>query len=290
MATNVQQAREALGAHLRQLRRECGLNGKQFAARLGWQPSKVSKIEIGKQTPSKADLDAWTDAAGRPEIAEVLAAELAALESFYVEYRQRVRSGLRFLQHEFLESEARSRRLRVFEPHYVPGLLQTPEYARRIFAKLAPQYGAPDDIDEAVAVRMRRQEVLYRPGRQVHLIVTEAALRTGAVAPRHVMLAQLDRLVAATTLGGHVRFGVVAFGREWPVFLNHGFWLFDDTLVVVETVAASLRLTKPDEIEAYARAHKQMASIACYGAEARAIITRVLLDLNDESDASNGSF
>src|SRR5947207_13494189 len=136
---------------------------------------------------------------------------------------------------------------------------------------------------------MRRQEVLYRPGKKVHLVVSEAALRSGAVAPRHVMLAQLDRLVVATTLGGHVRFGVVAFEQEWPVFLNHGFWLFDDTLVVIETVAASLRRTKPDEHEAHARLHNEMASIACYGPQARASITRVLLDLNDESDGSSGS-
>jgi len=52
LQSNIQQAREALGSHLRQLRRTTGLTGKAFAERLGWLPSKVSKLELGQQTPA----------------------------------------------------------------------------------------------------------------------------------------------------------------------------------------------------------------------------------------------
>ena len=205
-------------------------------------PSKVSKIELGQQTPTPADLDAWVDAAGRPDTAAALRDELAALESFYREYRRRLRSGMRPRQQEALDTETKARRIRVFDTHYVPGPFQTPEYARQMLAKGARLHGAPDDVDEAVAVRMRRQELLYRPGKSFHFVVGEAVLRSGAAAPRTAMVAQLDRLVAATTLGPDVRFGVIPFEVEWPVFLDHGFWIIDDDFVIVETLAAELRL------------------------------------------------
>jgi transcriptional regulator with XRE-family HTH domain len=280
--SNVQQAREALGAHLRALRRDAGLNGKEFAARLAWMPSKVSKLELGQQTPTPADLSAWADAAGKPEAAQALAGELAALESFYREYRLRLRSGMRARQQEALDNETKARTFRVFNTHYVPAVFQTPEYARHMLAKGARLHGAPDDVDEAVAIRMRRQELLYRPGKTFRLVVSEAVLHSGAAAPPEVMMAQLDRLVAATALGPSVRLGVIPFEEQWPVFLDHGFWIFDDDFVLVETLAAELRLTRPDEIQTYARVFDQLAAIAAYGAAARAIITRVLIDRTEE--------
>jgi transcriptional regulator with XRE-family HTH domain len=281
--SNVEQAREALGAHLRALRRGVGLNGKELAARLAWMPSKVSKLELGQQTPTPADLAAWAQAVGSPEAAEALAAELAALESFYREYRQRLRSGMRSRQHEALDNETKSRTFRVFNTHYVPAVFQTPAYARHMLTKGARLHGAPDDVDEAVAIRMRRQELLYRPGKTFHLVVSEAVLRSGAAAPLDVMTAQLDRLVAATALGPGVRFGVIPFEEQWPVFLDHGFWIFDDDLVLVETLAAELRLTRPDEVEIYAKVFDQLAAIAVYGAAARAVITRILIERTSES-------
>jgi transcriptional regulator with XRE-family HTH domain len=281
--SNIQQAREALGAHLRQLRRDAGVNGKEFAARLGWMPSKVSKIELGQQTPTPADLRAWVDAAGSPEAAEALVDELSALESFYREYRRRLRSGMRFRQQEALETESKARQIRVFETHFVPGLFQTREYARHMLAKGARLHGAPNDVEEAVVVRMRRQELLYRPGKKFHFVIGEAVLRSGAAAPRDVMTAQLDRLVAATALGRNVKFGVIPFDVQWPVFLDHGFWIIDGDFVIVETLAAELRLTKPDEIQTYAKVFDQLAAIASYGAAARSVITKVLIDREHES-------
>jgi transcriptional regulator with XRE-family HTH domain len=275
--SNIQQAREALGGHLRALRRDAGLNGKEFAAQLGWMPSKVSKLELGQQTPTPADLVAWTQLVGKPEAAEALNGELTALESFYQEYRRRLRSGMRFRQQEALEIEAKAALIRVFNTHHVPGLFQTRDYARHMLAKGARQHGAPNDVDEAVAVRLQRQEVLYRPGKKFHFVVAEAVLRSGAAAPNEVMLAQLDRLVAATTLGPNVKFGVIPFEVQWPVFLDHGFWIIDDDFVIVETLAAELRLTRPDEVEIYAKVFDQLAAIAAYGAAARAILTRVLI-------------
>lgn len=287
MQSNIQQAREALGSHLRQLRRTTGLTGKAFAERLGWLPSKVSKLELGQQTPSPDDLRAWVEAAGQPEAAEALASELAAMESFYQEYRRRLAAGMRFRQQEALDIDTKARLLRVFETHYVPGPLQTEAYARAMLSMGARLHGAPDDVDEAVAVRMRRQELLYRPGKRFHFVLAEGALHSEAAAPREVMNAQLDRLVAATTLGPDVKLGAVPFDVQWPVFLDHGFWIIDNDLVIVETLTAELRLTRPEEVQTYVKVFDQLAALASYGPAARALITRILLEHEADSGTAD---
>lgn len=289
MRPNIQQAREALGSHLRKLRRDSHMSGREFAGHLGWPASKVSKLELGQQTPTLADLTVWAEAAGKPEAAPVLADELATLESFYTDYRRRLRAGMRFRQQEALETEDKAQRFRIFNTHYVPGLLQTEEYARYMLAKGAKHHHAPDDVDEAVAVRMQRQKVIYRPGKSFHFVISEAVIRSYAAAPAGVIATQIDRLVAATAMGAHVKLGIIPFKVEWPVFLDHGFWLIDEDLVIVETVAAELRLTRPDEIEICSRVFEQLASIAVYGAAARATMTQALLAMADDIESQGSS-
>src|SRR5262245_20151640 len=70
LSTDYQQAREGLGLRLRELRLTAPdgrLTGAQLAERLGWPPSKVSKLELGKQTATPDDLRRYTDAVGQPE-------------------------------------------------------------------------------------------------------------------------------------------------------------------------------------------------------------------------------
>ncbi|MEV6772592.1 Rid family hydrolase [Nocardia sp. NPDC051030] len=59
--SNVHKAREALGQQLRDLRRDAGLTGRQLADLAAWHPSKVTKIEYGKQTPTEDDIRKWCE-------------------------------------------------------------------------------------------------------------------------------------------------------------------------------------------------------------------------------------
>ncbi|MDQ3153744.1 MAG: helix-turn-helix domain-containing protein, partial [Actinomycetota bacterium] len=65
--TSFQRERQALGLRLRELRRDARLTGKQLAQSQRWQPSKVSRIETGRQTPSDEDVEVWARACGAPE-------------------------------------------------------------------------------------------------------------------------------------------------------------------------------------------------------------------------------
>ena len=68
----------------------------------------------------------------------------------------------------------------------------------------------------------------------------------------------------------------------------HGFWIHDDDLVTVETYSAELNLAQPQEIEVYRAVFDQLAAVASYGTEARAILLRVIDDLAGRSP-ENGS-
>lgn len=275
--SSFQRAREALGLRLRELRRGSRLTGRQLAAAQGWHPSKVSKIEGGKQTPSEDDISAWARACDRPELTDELIASLRTLEGQYVEFRRMFRTGQRAMQEAIAEIESETGLLRNFESVFVPGLLQTPEYARSRLAEQLEEIGATDDVDEAVAARMHRQQTLYRTGRRFHFVITEAVLRY-RLCPPEVLAGQLDRLISLSTLTT-IRFGVIPFETQLPVAPVHGFYVYDERMVQVEHLTAELKLTQPSEIATYIRFFGQLADAARYGSEARVVITRVLADL-----------
>src|SRR5262249_21961704 len=99
------------------------------------------------------------------------------LEGQYVEFRRMFRAGQRAHQELRSEIEAETTFTRNFEKVFVPGLLQTPEYARSRLGEGLADIGASDDLDDAVAARMHRQRVLYQSGCTFHFVMTEAALR-----------------------------------------------------------------------------------------------------------------
>ena len=278
--SNVHEARNALGQRLRELRVSAGLTGKQLAESLAWPPSKVSKLENGKQTPTDEDVQGWTQATGGETEAEALLASLHTLEVQHAEWQRQFKGGLRTHQNEIAELDARTRLFRVFEPTVIPGLLQTAEYARARFAQGITMFKVPNDINEAVRARAQRQEILYRTDKRFHFVLTEAALRFRLCEP-DVTLGQLDRLVSLSALP-HVKLGIIGFETAYVVAPWHGFWLLDNERVMVETYSAELNLAQPQEVELYGSVFDQLAAVASYGRAARTIITRVIDDLAPE--------
>lgn len=280
--TSIQHAREALGGRLRELRRGSGLTGRQLAESLAWAPSKVSKLENGRQTPTDDDVCGWCSACGPGGEREqdALLASLHTLESRHAEWRRILSAGATGHQVEISALDAKTRLFRAFETSIVPGLLQVDGYARAVFAKVIATHGVRNDINEAVARRMARQQILYDPAKRFHFVIAEAALRY-RLCPTEVMLAQMDRLMAATALS-RVRIGVIANQTTYATIPSHGFWILDDQLVMIETISAELNLAQPQEIDLYTGAFGQLAAIADYGSGARAILTGIIEELRAE--------
>jgi transcriptional regulator with XRE-family HTH domain len=285
--SNVHEARIALGHRLRELRLSANLSGRQLAELLTWPASKISKLENGRQTPSDQDIQAWTRATSRESETEALLATLHTLEVQHAEWQRQIKMGLRPHQNEIAQLDATTRLFRAFESTFIPGLLQTAGYARYRFAQSITVFKVKNDINEAVQGRIQRQEMLYRPDKRFHFILTEAALRY-RLCPPEIMLGQLDRLVSLSALP-NVRLGIIGFETAYVVAPAHGFWLLDNDRVMVETFSAELNLAQPPEIELYAGIFEQLAAVASYGRSARGIITRVIDDLAADVPDDDGS-
>jgi transcriptional regulator with XRE-family HTH domain len=284
-ASNVHEARTALGKRLRELRSAAGLSGRALAGFLSWPPSKVSKLETGRQAPTDDDIRDWTRATGSEGETEALLASLHTLEVQHAEWQRVLRTGLKPRQQELIEWDERTKLFRVFEATVIPGLLQTPEYARARFAEGIRRLKLPNDINEAVAMRVQRQQILYRPDKRFHFVLTEAALRL-RLCPPAVMLGQLDRLVSLSQLP-NVRLGIIGFETQYATSPWHGFWLYDTERVLIETFSASLDLRQPQELELYGSVFEQLAAVGSYGRAARSILNKVAEKMAGDAPQGN---
>ncbi|MGW9117489.1 helix-turn-helix domain-containing protein [Streptomyces sp. NPDC055663] len=280
MTTDFQTAREALGARLRELRTEAGLEGKDLAARLGWPASKVSRLQNGKQTPTRTDLTAWAHAVEQSDAEPELHGLLAGLDlkQRSRSWRRQLAGGLRGRQEIAVRLTENTARIRGIEVSRIPGLFQTPEYARAVFDSLAEFRGIPATTEAAVEKRMRRQEALYDPEKTFRFLICEAALYHRPCRAQ-VMAEQLDRLY---NLVGQQRIelGIIPFGAQLRRTAPHAFWIYDSRLVIVETITEELWLTDDEDVRLYERAWQWLAESAEYGSPARRLIGRARASLD----------
>ncbi|SEO84118.1 helix-turn-helix domain-containing protein [Actinacidiphila rubida] len=272
MTTDFQQGRIALGVRLREIRREAGLTVRQLAEACDWAPSKISKLENGKQTAAPTDLDRWAAAAGQPWTATELKGRLRGLETAYRSWRRQLAAGHRPVQDALNVEYTRSSVLRAWEDAMVVGVLQTADYARAIFKAYADLNQSVADVEEAVRARARRQETLYQPGRRYRIVMGEAALHA-RVCPPSVLAAQLDRLSGVIGLDT-VELGIVPLGARVKIPPANGFWVYDERLVIVEDWHAELWLDSADDVALYLRVWETIAESAVYGGQAQRLIAR----------------
>ena len=266
------------GQRLRVLREDARLTGKDLAARLDWQQSKVSRLENGKQTATIEDVEAWVQAVrASTEQYDALVAELRAMRFEYATWKHQLRSGTARRQRANLPLEAKAALVRVFVPDMIPGLLQTAEYARHVFARLVHLHGIPNDVDEGVRTRMRRQQVLYDPAKRFRFLLTEAALRY-RLCPPSVQRGQLDRLLAAAGLDT-ITLAIIPFTATLPVVPSHAFTMFDDTLVLVETIGAELAFRATEEKALYAEVFERLWKVGVQNDNATTLINKVIEEL-----------
>ncbi|RBL87663.1 hypothetical protein DDE05_01890, partial [Streptomyces cavourensis] len=103
--------------------------------------------------------------------------------------------GHRPVQDAITVEHARTTTLCIWENCLIPGMVQTPDYARAVFTRHAQLMRSPKDTEEAVRARVRRQEALYDSGKRHRILMWEGALRALVCSPA-VLAAQLDRLVS----------------------------------------------------------------------------------------------
>lgn len=198
--------RRRLRVELRSLRKAAGQTQKDVAIAMDWSPSKVIRIENGDVRITPSDLRGLLAHFGVDDPAEVdRLVEIArvAKRDPWSEYRDAHSAGwVAYLGYESSASLIRS-----FEPAFIPGLLQTEEYASAVFAA----YGLGNDVvGKRWEVRLRRQELhdLDEPP-EMFFIVDESVIRR-AVGGVGVARRQLQRLLDFGK-EGHVTLQVLPF-------------------------------------------------------------------------------
>jgi transcriptional regulator with XRE-family HTH domain len=278
-SSSAKAAQQALGARLRELRKDAALTGRHLAALTGQHYTRVSKLEHGVQQPTDTDVRDWCRACGAEDQIPDLLAALRAVESAYVEFRRQSRAGMkRVLGAHTVALYEQTALFRIYEHNVIPGLFQTADYTAAMLSFWMDFLDAPNDLEEAVAARMERQRVLYQRGKRFAVVLEEQALRTW-FGDANTQVNQLDRLLTVMSLP-NVALGVVPLMIERGAVPSTGFWIFDKELVALETPTASIEVSRPQEIELYERMFEQLHMTAVYGKQARDLITKVSGELS----------
>lgn len=269
-SSSAQAAREALAVRLQHLRKDAGLTGKELSARCGWHPAKTTRIQKGTAAPSDSDIRTWCAACGADDQADDLIATARAVDSMYMEWRRLHRNGMRQVQEDWYALHEQTRHCRVYVSNLPPGFLQTPAFATALMEQITRFQGTPDDVAEAVAARVARSRFLYEGGHLYVVVLEESVLRYRTTDPG-AMRGQLRHLLAVMPLAS-ISLGIIPFTAQRTVWPLEAFYVHDDTMAVVETLTAEIKVTQPREVADYAKAFAGLASMAVYGDAARALI------------------
>jgi transcriptional regulator with XRE-family HTH domain len=278
--------RRWLAAELQRLRAEAGLEQKQVAKALRCTVTKVSYFENAQRPVVPRDLDEVllplykVPEARWPEY--MAAAHRAREKGWWEDYEGTLPEW--FVRFVGLEQGASA--LSLYEPQYVPGLLQTAAYTEAVMRSAA--LGEVDDVDVArrVDLRMRRQAILTRDHLPVELTVVldEAVLRR-VVGGRVAMHAQVGRLIEAAALP-NVTLHVLPFDRGAHAGMAGGFtimsfpWEADPGIGFLESAwSVGVYFEQPHEIELQRLAFAKLCDIALPPDESRRVMAGMAAEL-----------
>ena len=278
MAGSPSMRRRRLAAELRRLRTGARLPIEEVAGNLKWPASKISRIEnrqVGISTRDLRrllDLYQVTDRAYRDELLEM--ARRATERGWWQSYGGVVPTALGNL----IGLEAEAATIRTYEPELVPGLLQTPDYARAVIRAGRPGDTA-QEIDRRVEVRLERQEVLTSvtpPPPKVSVVLNEGVLARRVGSPE-VMRAQLEHLIRDRDRANIVIQILPFSAGEHPAMVGPFTMLTfldpaDPGVVNVENITGSLTLEQPEELRAYEEVWGAIQARAASPDDSRAVM------------------
>lgn len=273
---DVSRIRAQLGAELRAARTLSGMSQRALRASLGDQPSQVtlSRMERGEAIPDRALAARWLTACAAS--ADIRSRVDALIEAAHNE----TRAWSDMLGDDLhLQGVARIRDedaalIRNCQVSWVPGLLQTAEYARLLIPQIDPQ----QKFDHAamVADRMERQRILYGTGRRFEFLIAEHALTWSPAV--EAMPAQLDRLASVATLSS-VQLAILPTARvgtpAWQSFIYREAAEDRRSSVTTELVHGGGSITDPDLVGLYRDLWEQMWGAAAVGADARTVLRQL---------------
>jgi transcriptional regulator with XRE-family HTH domain len=268
--------RRQLGAELRKLRSLAGLSQRHIVEALHSSQAAVSRMERGEALPTRDQVLGWLRACGVADDQDVRDRVLALVEAAHGETRpwgDMLAGDEQHLQGIARERETSAVLIRHCQLTWLPGLLQTAEYARLVLEQTDPD--SERDAAAALAARIQRQQILFEKGRRFEFLIAEAAL-LWAPEP-DVMAAQRDRLLSLATLP-NVEIAVLPVRRSGaPAW--HSFVVYQaadgSVLVTTELVHGGQEITDPELVRPYLTWWDRLWNAALVGDEAVELIRRV---------------
>ncbi|MFE6282127.1 helix-turn-helix domain-containing protein [Streptomyces sp. NPDC057877] len=254
--------RIVLGKRLRQLREQAGLSFEDAARAIEVTPltvRRIEKAEVGLRIPYVREL-LRAYGVSALEIDDFLAmARQANQPGWWYTYRDVLPDW--FKAYVSLESEASV--IRLYEPHYVPGLLQTHDYATALF-----RVGFPNESKEEIArrvdLRLRRQDLLTKPeAPAIWAILDETVLRR-PVGGAEVMRVQIDRILEALEQPNvRIQIMPVSVGAHPGAFgpfhqFRFGFSELPD-VVYTENLTGATYVDRPEDVVTYLEVMDRMS-------------------------------
>ncbi|MFG1897959.1 helix-turn-helix domain-containing protein [Micromonospora zamorensis] len=254
--------RMLLGAQLRRLRESSGVTREGAGWEIRSSESKISRMELGRVGFKERDVSDLLTLYGVTEEHERDALLKLARDANSPGWWHRYGDVLPTWFQSYLGLEAAAALIRTYEVQFVPGLLQTGDYARAVVL-LGHGAAGPDEIERRVALRMQRQQLLHRENPpQLWAVVDEAALRRPIGGPA-VMRGQLTALIEATK-SPNIRLQVIPFAAGGHAAAGGAFTIlrFGDQelpdIVYIEQLTSAIYLDKRDDLDYYAVAMERL--------------------------------
>ncbi|MCZ7423228.1 MULTISPECIES: helix-turn-helix transcriptional regulator [unclassified Micromonospora] len=275
--------RMLLGAQLRRLRESRGVSRESAGWEIRSSESKISRMELGRVGFKERDVADLLTLYGVTAEQERAALLKLARDANNPGWWHRYGDVLPSWFQSYLGLEAAAALIRSYEVQFVPGLLQTREYARAVVL-LGHGTAGPEEIDRRVDLRMRRQELLARPRPpRLWAVVDEAALRRPIGGPQ-VMRGQLEALLEATRTP-NVRLQVIPFAAGGHAAAGGAFTIlrFGDQdlpdIVYIEQLTSAIYLDKREDLDFYAVAMERLCVEAEPPERTPEILERMIADL-----------
>lgn len=251
-----------LGSHLRRLREAKGISRDEAGYTIRASESKISRMELGRVGFKERDVEDLLILYGvtNPEERDALAdlAREANQPGWWHQYADVLPNWFQI----YVGLEEAASLIRTYEVQFVPGLLQTEDYAAAVIAGSMP-LASQQAVHRRVRLRMTRQQLLTRPNPpQLWVVVDESALRR-PIGGRTVMLDQLDHLITTAKLP-NVTLQVMPFlaGRhaaEAGAFTILRFAEPDlPDIVYLEQLTSAIYLDKRDDVDQYMAAMERL--------------------------------
>jgi hypothetical protein len=255
-----------LGTRLRRLRESLNISRDTAASSIRASDAKLCRMELGRVGFKQRDVaDLLTlygvhEPGARQEYLDSV--QRANEPGWWRAYGDAFPNW--FEQHLGLEEAASL--IRTYEVQFIPGLLQTPDYAEAVI-RLGHPISSPEAIQRRVELRMTRQALLSEPDApKLWVVVDEAALRR-PLGGSGVMRAQLEHLVEVAArpnvtlqvlpfhVGGHAAAGGPVTVLRFPV---------PDLpdVVYLEQLSSALYLDKPEEVDHYLAVMDRLSLVA----------------------------